>query len=170
MRVDRLCARRLWCGGRTHRPLLDDRAGDGRRSPAPESLAWQRSRRPDSFPRTIRALCSSSSSCRAARRSARTSEVDARRPRRSCKEEPAVDDVTSVIGLNFIDNYSQPNAGLHGRHPQAVRGAQGPIAGRARRDRAARAEIPADPGRHRRSAGAAADPRSRHRRRLHLCA
>ncbi|SFV33146.1 efflux RND transporter permease subunit [Hyphomicrobium facile] len=28
------------------------------------------------------------------------------------KEEPAVEDVTSVIGLNFIDNYSQANAGF----------------------------------------------------------
>src|SRR5579862_6464594 len=26
------------------------------------------------------------------------------------KEEPAIEDVTSVVGLNFIDNYSQPNA------------------------------------------------------------
>ena len=26
------------------------------------------------------------------------------------KEEPAVQDVTSVVGLNFIDNYSEPNA------------------------------------------------------------
>ena len=28
------------------------------------------------------------------------------------REESAVEDVTSVIGLNFIDNYSQPNAGF----------------------------------------------------------
>jgi hydrophobe/amphiphile efflux-1 (HAE1) family protein len=28
------------------------------------------------------------------------------------REEEAVEDVTSVIGLNFIDNYSQPNAGF----------------------------------------------------------
>ena len=34
----------------------------------------------------------------------------ARRPRISCKDEAAVEDYTSVIGLNFIDNYSQPNA------------------------------------------------------------
>jgi len=26
------------------------------------------------------------------------------------KEEPGIEDVTSVVGLNFIDNYSQPNA------------------------------------------------------------
>jgi multidrug efflux pump subunit AcrB len=28
------------------------------------------------------------------------------------REEEAVADVTSVVGLNFIDNYSQPNAGF----------------------------------------------------------
>src|SRR5262249_19429999 len=28
------------------------------------------------------------------------------------KKDPAVDEYTSVIGLNFIDNYSQPNAGF----------------------------------------------------------
>ena len=28
------------------------------------------------------------------------------------REEKAVEDVTAVIGLNFIDNYSQPNAGF----------------------------------------------------------
>ena len=32
-----------------------------------------------------------------------------------------------MIGLNFIDNYSQSNAGVHGRHAQAVRGTQGQI-------------------------------------------
>ena len=30
--------------------------------------------------------------------------------RRSCRRNPAVADLTSVIGLNFIDNYSQANA------------------------------------------------------------
>ena len=35
---------------------------------------------------------------------------DPARPRTILKEEAAVADYTSVIGLNFIDNYSQPNA------------------------------------------------------------
>jgi hydrophobe/amphiphile efflux-1 (HAE1) family protein len=41
----------------------------------------------------------------------RTSEV-MRAAEAIVKEDPAVDEYTSVIGLNFIDNYSQPNAGF----------------------------------------------------------
>ena len=62
---------------------------------------------------------------------ARTTDV-IERAEAILKEEHAVDDVTSVIGLNFIDNYSQSNAALHGRHAQAVRGAQGQVARRQR--------------------------------------
>jgi hydrophobe/amphiphile efflux-1 (HAE1) family protein len=40
---------------------------------------------------------------------ARTSEV-VEHAEAMLKEEEAVEDVTSVVGLNFIDNYSQPNA------------------------------------------------------------
>jgi len=40
---------------------------------------------------------------------ARTSEV-VQHAEAILKEEEAVEDVTSVVGLNFIDNYSQPNA------------------------------------------------------------
>ena len=40
---------------------------------------------------------------------ARTSEV-VEHAEAILKEEEAVEDVTSVVGLNFIDNYSQPNA------------------------------------------------------------
>jgi hydrophobe/amphiphile efflux-1 (HAE1) family protein len=42
---------------------------------------------------------------------ARTTEV-IQKAEDILKEEEAVADVTSVIGLNFIDNYSQPNAGF----------------------------------------------------------
>ena len=42
---------------------------------------------------------------------ARTSDV-IRQAEDIVREEEAVADVTSVIGLNFIDNYSQPNAGF----------------------------------------------------------
>jgi len=41
----------------------------------------------------------------------RTSEV-MRQAEDIIKKDPAVDEYTSVIGLNFIDNYSQPNAGF----------------------------------------------------------
>ena len=38
----------------------------------------------------------------------RTSDVVAR-TEAILREEKSVEDITSVIGLNFIDNYSQPN-------------------------------------------------------------
>jgi len=41
----------------------------------------------------------------------RTSEV-IRQAEAIVKQDPAVDEYTSIIGLNFIDNYSQPNAGF----------------------------------------------------------
>jgi multidrug efflux pump len=41
----------------------------------------------------------------------RTSDVT-RQAEDIIKKDPAVDEYTSVIGLNFIDNYSQPNAGF----------------------------------------------------------
>ena len=41
----------------------------------------------------------------------RTSEV-IRKAEAILREDKAVEDVTSVVGLNFIDNYSQPNAGF----------------------------------------------------------
>jgi len=41
----------------------------------------------------------------------RTSDV-MRQAERIVKEDPAVAEYTSIVGLNFIDNYSQPNAGF----------------------------------------------------------
>ncbi|HLG85097.1 MAG TPA: multidrug efflux RND transporter permease subunit [Bradyrhizobium sp.] len=41
----------------------------------------------------------------------RTSDV-MRQAEEIIRKDPAVDEYTSVIGLNFIDNYSQPNAGF----------------------------------------------------------
>ncbi len=55
---------------------------------------------------------------------ARTQDVVAR-TEAILKQEEAVEDFTSVIGLNFIDNYSQSNSALYRRNTQAVRGAQG---------------------------------------------
>ena len=89
--------------------VLGHRPGAGRASRWSASSASPRSRRPASCRRTTRARCSSSSSCRAAPRW-RAPPRSSARPRRSCSEEEAVADYTSVIGLNFIDNYSQPNA------------------------------------------------------------
>ena len=162
-------ARRLRGRGRPHRALLGHRTRAGRGCGGRASSVWPRSRRPASCPRTTRARCSSSSNCRAAHRWCGPPRSSARR-RPSCKEEPAVADYTSVIGLNFIDNYSQSNAAFmvvtlkpFEERKDASLGAPQVIARLG-------AEVPPDPGRHRRSAGAAADRRSRHRRRLHLCA
>ena len=48
----------------------------------------------------------------------RTAEV-IRQAEAILKEEHAVEDVTSVVGLNFIDNYSQSNAGVHRGHARS---------------------------------------------------
>ena len=60
--------------------------------------------------RTTRARSSSSFSCRAAPRSPARPDVVAASRGDPAKEEPPSRTYTSVIGLNFIDNYSQPNA------------------------------------------------------------
>ena len=99
----------------------------------------------------------------------RTSEV-MRQAEAMVKEDPAVAEYTSIIGLNFIDNYSQPNAGFMVVTFKPFEERKERRARRPRGDRAAADEIPSDPGRHRRAAGAAADRRSRHRRRIYLCA
>ena len=130
--LDRPGARRLWRRRRAAGAVFGHRPGDGRGRRASASLGLPRSRRPASCRRTTRARCSSSCSCRAAPRSRG-------RPRSSRQAEAILREedrrsrtITSVIGLNFIDNYSQSECRLHGRHAQAVRGAQGPIARRAR--------------------------------------
>jgi hypothetical protein len=80
------------------------------------------------------------------------------------RREEAVADFTSVIGLNFIDNYSQPNAA----HAQTVRGAQGSLSWRARVDCATWCQVPGGPGWYRGPPFAATNSRSWYRWRLHL--
>ena len=101
---------------------------------------------------------------------ARTSDVDPPGRGRSCARRRRSRTITSVIGLNFIDNYSQSNAAFmvvtlkpfEERKDRSL----GAPAVMARLG----AKFRADPGRNRGPAVAAADPRPRHRRRLHLCA
>ena len=129
--------------------------------------AWPRSRPPASCPRTTRAPCSSSRNCLAARRSRGP-------PKSSSQAEAILKEEEAVARLHLGDRVElhrqllAVKRRLHGRHAQAVRGAQGPLARRAGAHRALGAEVPPDSGRHGRSAGAAADPRPRHRRRLRL--
>ena len=105
----RLGARRLWRRRRAPRAHFDHRAGDGGGRHGRHLSAWRRSRRPAFCRRTTRARSSSSCNCRAAPRSAAPRTV-IRQAEDILKQEPAVEDYSSVIGLNFIDNYSQPNA------------------------------------------------------------
>ena len=78
-------------------------------------------------------------------------------------------DVTSVIGLNFIDSYSQANAAFMVVTLKPFEERKSDDLGVPRGDGAARAEIPPDRRGHRRAARPAADYRSGLRRRLHLC-
>ena len=85
------------------------------------------------------------------------------------KDEPAVEDVTSVIGLNFIDNYSQPNGAFlvvtlkpFAERKDRSQGANALIA-------RTRTKIPRDRRRHGRAVGASTDYRLGVWRRLCLC-
>ena len=100
---------------------------------------------------------------------ARTTDV-VERAEAILTEEEAVEDVTSVIGLNFIDNYSQSNAAFmvvtlkpfEERKDRKSRRTRACCAGLSEKFRA-------DSGRHGNTAATTANPRSRHRRRLYLC-
>ena len=85
------------------------------------------------------------------------------------REDKAVEDVTSVIGLNFIDNYSQPNAGFLGRHSQAIRRAKRSCTRRSASYCSRWYKVSPTPRRNGHSASATANPRSWNRRRLYVC-
>ncbi len=84
------------------------------------------------------------------------------------KQETAVADYSATIGLNFIDNYSQPNAAFLIVSLKPFEERDGYIAIGAGDDREARRQIPPGARRPSDSARAAADHRPRHRRRLQL--
>ncbi len=75
-----------------------------------------------------------------------------------------------IIGLNFIDNYSQPNAAFMVVSLKPFDERTGAVAIGAGDDRAAGDKFRQIRGGARRADRAAADHRSRHRRRLQLCA
>ena len=86
------------------------------------------------------------------------------------KQEPRSQDYSATIGLNFIDNYSQPNAAFlivslkpFEERAEPSQSAQAMIARLG-------AEVPPGTRRAGGAAGAAADHRPRHRRRVQLCA
>ena len=160
-------SRRLRCGRRPHRAPLDPRHR-ARRRRRPTARSSSRSITPTGFlPEDDQGAFFVVVQLPEGASVGRTSDVVAR-AEEILRQEHAVADTTSVIGLNFIDNYSQGNAGLLGRDPQALRGAQ---RGRGRGggpDRAARPEVPRGAWRDRGPARAAADHRSRYRWRLQL--
>ena len=97
---------------------------------------------------------------------ARTSEV-IRQAEDILREEEAVADYTSVIGLNFIDNYSQPNAAfmvvtLKPFEERKDRSLGAPAYGPTW------CQVPADHRRNRGPPFAAANSRPRYRRRIYL--
>jgi hydrophobe/amphiphile efflux-1 (HAE1) family protein len=99
---------------------------------------------------------------------ARTSDV-VRRTEEILREEEAVADFTSVIGLNFIDNYSQPNAAFVVVTLKPFGRTQGSFSRCAGADCPLDYQVSPDPGRNGRPSLAATHLGSRYRRRLHLC-
>ena len=90
------------------------------------------------------------------------------RPKTSSSKESAIADVSSIIGLNFVDNYSQPNSGFLVVTLKNFEEREGDKRDIRRDHRAARRRAARRERRQRRSAGAAADHRARHRRRVQL--
>ena len=86
------------------------------------------------------------------------------------KQEPAIEDYSATIGLNFIDNYSQPNAAFLIVSLKPFEERAGGIQLRAGDDRQAWHEVPPGTRRARHSACATTDHRPRHRWRVQLCA
>ena len=127
-------------------------------------LALRKSHRPAFCRRTIRAHSLSSCNCRTAPRS-RARPTSFSRLKR-LKQETAIADYTSIIGLNFIDNYSQPNAGFLVVTLKPFRERKGQESADAMIARLAASS--ARSGRDSGAPAAAAHHRPRHRRRVSL--
>ena len=84
------------------------------------------------------------------------------------REEKAVEDITSVIGLNFIDNFSQPNAGFMVVTLKPFEDRKDPALGVREVIAQAQCEVSSNPGWHGHAACAATDPRSWNGRRFYL--
>ena len=99
----------------------------------------------------------------------RTAEV-VERAETILREDPAVADVTSVIGLNFIDSYSQSNSAFLVVTLKPFEERKDPSAGGAPGHRATESEVQGRAGRLGGADFASANPWSRKRRWLRLCA
>ena len=104
------CATPMATSWRAHRPLLGHRPRHGRRSPRPARSALLRVTPTGFLPEDdqgaffVVVQLPGGASVGAHARRGRAGRG------RCCKNEETVADYTSVVGLNFIDNYSQPNA------------------------------------------------------------
>ena len=98
---------------------------------------------------------------------ARTSEI-VQKAEQILAQDHSVQDYTSIIGLNFIDNYSQPNSAFFVVTLKPFEERRGAAKARARHG-AAQYEATRNKGRVCRALASAADHRPRHGRRLHLC-
>ena len=98
----------------------------------------------------------------------RTSEV-IRKAEAILREDKAVEDVTSVVGLNFIDNYSQPNAGFLVVSFKPFEERKEFCSRRTAGDCAGQYEVSPNPRGNGNSAGAASDSGTWNRRRLRIC-
>ena len=165
---DRSCARRLWGCGRPHCPLL------GHRARACGRCRHRRGRLVESHPNRIPARGRPGRPVRGGSAAGRRFGGADRGGYRAGRGHPE-----GGTGHRGRDVGRRPELhrqllpaerGLHGRHAQIVRRAQGSVARRARFDRPSGAQVPADPRRHGGASGAAADPRPRLGRRLRLCA
>ena len=96
----------------------------------------------------------------------RTSDV-VRQVEDSLKKEKPIADVNAIIGLNFVDNYSQPNSDSWSSRSRTSRNVRSYTKRRCDH-RAARSRAARGKGRRAVPLGAAADHRPRHRRRLQL--
>ena len=107
--LDRPGARRLWRRGRAPRALLGHRPGAGRRRRRRHRRRWRRITPTGFLPEDDQGAFFVVVQLPGGASVGRTTEV-VRQAEAILREEEAVADFTSVIGLNFIDNYSQPNA------------------------------------------------------------
>ena len=105
----RLGARRLWRGRRAAGAHLDHRPGAWWPSRWSASWAWARSRPTGFLPEEDQGAFFVVVQLPDGASIGRTTEV-VRQVEDILKQEHAIADYSSTIGLNFIDNYSQPNA------------------------------------------------------------
>ncbi len=110
MRCDRPGARRLRRRGRPARARLGHRPGRGRRRRASASVGLSKMTPTGFLPEDDQGALLRRRAAAGRRLGRAAPPTSSRKAETILREEKAVADFTSVIGLNFIDNYSQSNA------------------------------------------------------------